>query len=165
MSYVNPTGQGVGAMAQQLMQVFDRNRDGQLTSTEFTAVLGDLLKHRSISSTSIDAAAANPGAAGSTSRRTDQLAGFNPAKFDTSQSIKYRFARAAMQFDVSSVKDKAGAEALLNQMRPAMQREGLEVLDVSKDKIQVMYEGQPLWVDVIQGASSGAALFQWMPLE
>ena len=58
MSYVNPTGQGVGAMAQQLMQVFDRNRDGQLTTTEFTAVLGDLLKHRSISSPSIDAAAA-----------------------------------------------------------------------------------------------------------
>jgi hypothetical protein len=82
-----------------------------------------------------------------------------------SQSIKYKFARAAMEFDVSSVKDKAGAEALLNQMKPAMQREGLDVLDISKDKIQVMYEGQPLWVDVIQGASSGSALFQWLPLE
>lgn len=162
MSYVNPTAQGTGAMAQQLMQVFDRNKDGQLTTTEFTAVLGELLRNRSISSTTESATIA---AAGSAPRRTDQLAGFNPAKFEMSQSIKYKFARAAMEFDVSSVKDKAGAEALLNQMKPTMQREGLEVLDISKDKIQVMYEGQPLWVDVIQGASSGSALFQWLPLE
>jgi hypothetical protein len=159
MSYVNPTGQGVGAMAQQLMQVFDRNRDGQLTTTEFTSVLSDLLATRTISSGLTTAAAGSGGA-----RRTDQLAGFNPAKFDTSQSIKYKFARAAMQFDVSTVKDKASAESLLNQMRPAMEREGLQVLAVSKDKIQVTYEGQPLWVDVIQGSSSGSPLFQWMPL-
>lgn len=160
MSSINSANPAaVNAMAQQLMLVFDRNRDGQLTATEFTSVLNSLLSNRTIS-TEATAAAAGSGA----TRRTDQLAGFNPAKFDTSQSIKYKFARAAMQFDVSAVKDKAGAEALLNQMRPAMEREGLQVLDISKDKIQVTYEGQPLWVDVIQGSTSGAPLFQWMPL-
>jgi hypothetical protein len=162
MSYVNPTGQGVGAMAQQLMQVFDRNKDGQLTTTEFTSVLGELLSSRSIAA---PAAATTTAATGATPRRTDQLTGFNPAKFEASQSIKYKFARAAMQFDVSGVKDKSRAEALLQQMKPAMQREGLDVLDISKDKIQVVYEGQPLWIDVIQGSTSGSPLFQWLPLD
>lgn len=154
---VNSTaGTGVDAMAEQLMQVFDRNKDGQLTTEEFTAVLGDILGNR--------AGAADTTAAGST-RRTDHLAGFSPAKFDTSQSIKYKFARAAMEFDLASVKDKPSAEALLNEMKPAMAREGLDVIEVSKDKIRVMYEGNPIWVDVIQGSSSGSPMFQWLPVE
>lgn len=156
MSNVGSTGStGVSAMAQQLMQVFDRNKDGQLTIPEFTSVLSDLMARRTLSAA----------AGGSATSRTDQLTGFDPAKLDTGQSVKYQFARAAMQFDVSTVKDKASAEALLNQMRPAMQSEGLEVLDISKDRIQVMFEQQPLWIDVIQGANSGSPLFQWLPAE
>ena len=147
-------------MAQQLMLVFGRNRDGQLTTTEFTSLLSEPLSNRTLSSEATATAADGSGA----TRRTDHLSGFTPAKFEASQSIEYKFARAAMQFDVSTVKDKAGAESLLNQMRPAMAREGLQVLDISKDKIRIIYEGQSLWVDVIQGSSSGTPMFQWMPI-
>ena len=158
MSIVNGTsGSGIGAVADQIMQVFDRNKDGQLTTEEFTAVLNNMLG-------STAAGTSGAGAASAGTRRTDQLTGFSDAKLDASQSIKYRFARAAMQFDVSAVHDKAGAESLLNQMRPAMAAEGLDVLDVKGDKIQVNYEGSPLWIDVIQGAASGSPMFQWLPL-
>lgn len=159
MSSVNATsGTGIDAIAQQLMKAFDRNQDGQLTTAEFTAVLNGMLGN--LPSTTSAAASSSPAATGGT---THQLAGFNLSKLDTSQSIKYKFGRAAMGFSVDSVKDKASAEALLNQMKPAMEREGLEVLEISKDKIRVNYEGQPLWVDVIQGASTGATAFQWLP--
>jgi len=160
MSNLNATtATGIDALARQLMTMFDRNQDGKLEAAEFTAVLGDLLSQRTVTS--------NPsGGTGtpSTTRRTDQLAGFDAGKLDSSVSTKYRFARAAMQFDVSGVRDKAGAEALLQQMRPAMEREGLQVLAISRDQIQVTHDGQPIWIDVIQGAGSGAPRFQWLPI-
>jgi hypothetical protein len=162
MSYLNPTGAtGVDAVAQQLMQMFDRNRDGQLTVTEFGDVLRELLTPRTPITAEATAATGVP----SVTRRTDQLTGFDSAKFDVSTSTKYRFARAAMQFDVSGVKDKAGAEALLQEMRPAMEREGLQVVEISKDRIQVMHEGRAVWIDVIQGAASGSPRFQWLPTD
>jgi len=162
MSYLNPTGTtDVDAVAQQLMTVFDRNRDGKLTAVEFTAVLSELLTPRTPGTPE---ATGRPAVA-TAPRRTDQLAGFDHAKLDASTSTKYRFARAAMEFDVSRVKDKASAEALLQEMRPTMEREGLQVVDISKDRIQVMHEGRAVWVDVIQAAASGSARFQWMPTE
>lgn len=157
MSIVNGTsGTGMNAVADQLMKVFDRDRDGRLTTEEFTAVLNNMLG-------SATAGSSGAGAAAGGTRRTDHMTGFSDAKLDASDSIKYRFARAAMQFDLGSVHDKAGAEALLNQMRPAMASQGLDVLEVKGDRIRVDYNGSPLWVDVIRGATSGSPMFQWLP--
>ena len=157
MSIVNGTaGTGIGAIAQQLLQVFDTNRDGQLTTEEFTAVLNNVLGA---------ASAAGEGApTTSVPGRSDQLTGFSEVKIATSHSTKYRFARAAMQFDVSRVRTKADAEALLNQMRPAMAAQGLDVLEVKGDRIRVSHEGTPIGVDVIRGTESGAPMFQWLPV-
>jgi hypothetical protein len=170
MSYVNPTNaSGVDAMARQLMVVFDRNRDGKLEASEFTAVLGDLMNRRSVSTADVRNLTGDPvsgaGLSAAKVRSGEQLAGFDARKLEASVSTKYRFARAAMEFDVSTVRDKASAAALLNQMRPTMEREGLQVLDISNDRIHVMHEGQPVWIDVIQGANSGAPMFQWLPTE
>lgn len=146
------------ALARQLMQVFDRNRDGNLTTEEFTSVLRSLVDAQSSASPS---SAAAPAAF----RRTDHLEGFDLRKLDGQQTTKYRFARAAAEFGLSSVTDKASAEALLNSMRPTFEREGLNVLAVKGDRIQVMHEGQSIWVDVIRGANSGAPAFHWLPEE
>lgn len=158
MSSVNGTP-AIDVLAQQLMQTFDRNRDGQLTTQEFTSVLSSLMSATA-------GATAAPGAASSAApagRRTSHLEGFDLNKLEASQSTKYRFARSAAEFDLTSVTDKASAEALLNTMRPTFEREGLNVLAVKGDRIQVMHEGLPLWVDVIRGANSGAPGFQWLP--
>ena len=164
MSSVNVTsGTGIDAIAEQLMKVFDQNKDGKLSTAEFTSVLNGLLNSQPANATVGANGVANSAAPIGAPRSTAHLAGFVPEKLVTGQSIKYKFGRAAMDFSVASVHDKASAEALLNQMRPAFQREGLEILQISKDKIQVNFEGQPLWIDVIQNAGTGATNFQWLP--
>jgi hypothetical protein len=137
--------------------VFDSNRDGHLTTEEFTSVLRSLVDAQN---------QANPAPAASPTgiRRTDHLEGFDLDKLNNGhQTTKYRFARAASEFSLASVTDKASAEALLNSMRPTFEREGLEVLAIKGDRIQVMHEGLPVWVDVIRGANSGSPAFHWLP--
>ena len=57
----------------------------------------------------------------------------------------------------------ATAEALLRQMRPALEAAGITVLDVSRGKIQVLDDqGQIAWVDVIRGAGAFDQAFQWL---
>lgn len=162
MSLGNDTSaSAVDALARQLIQTFDSNRDGKLTAEEFTSVLRALIEAKpnaSANTSSVPSAMAASGV-----RRTDHLEGFDLAKLDASQTTKYRFARAASEFSLASVTDKASAEALLNSMRPTFEREGLNVLAVKGDRIQVLHEGQPLWIDVIRGAASGAPAFHWLP--
>ncbi len=162
MSSVNGTAP-IDVLARQLMQTFDRNRDGRLTTEEFTSVLSSLMSATSGATAAPGAGHASaPAAAAAPIRRTSHLEGFNLDKLAASQTTKYRFARAAAEFDLTSVTDKASAESLLNSMRPTFEREGLNVLAIAGDRIQVMHEGQPIWVDVIRGANSGSPGFQWL---
>jgi hypothetical protein len=187
MAVVNATGTtGLDTIARNLVQKFDQNKDGKLSTDEFMAVLSALVDRQAPAaaspwsaltaatpataapaSTSSAAAGSNSASNGSGSApRLELLAGFDHAKFETSKSTKYKFARAAAQFDLTSVKDKTSAEALLKQMKPAMEKEGLEVLEISKDRIKVTHEGKPIWVDVIRAASTGVnCAFQWLPDE
>lgn len=165
---------GIELLTQQLMSRFDSNKDGKLTVDEFSSVLRSMLESQpaavkaSATTAATTAAAGNAAASPATPmtasgvRRTDHMVGFEPSKLAGRQSIKYQFARAAMQHDIESVKDKPSAEALLNSMRPAFEREGLKVLAVKGDRLQVDLEGQPIWVDVIRGSGSGTPAFQWV---
>lgn len=156
----------IDALARQLVQRFDSNRDGKLTTEEFTSVLRSLIDAQP--SAGITGASASTAAAPVVSsgvRRTEHLAGFDLVKLDHSQSTKYRFARAASEASLATVTDKASAEALLTSMLPSFQNQGLNVLAVKGDRIQVVHEGQPIWVDVIRGANSGSPAFQWLPNE
>jgi len=173
---------GIELLTQQLMSRFDSNKDGKLTVDEFSSVLRSMLESQPATvkagATTAATAAATGGATTSaavnaaasaaapmTARgvaRTDHMVGFEPSKLAGRQSVKYQFARAAMQYDIESVKDKPSAEALLNSMKPAFEREGLKVLAVKGDRLQVDLEGQPIWVDVIRGSGSGTPAFQWV---
>lgn len=160
MSSVNSiNGTGANAIAEQLLKAFDANKDGQLSVSEFTTVLSGMLNGaRTAATPVVQGLEAAPGAV----QDTAKLTGFNLSKLANSQSPKYKFARAALDFDLGSVRSKADAEALLNQMRPAFSREGLNVEDIRGDRIRITHEGQPVWVDVIQAASVGATAFQWL---
>jgi len=152
-------GESIAKMAQQLFNACDSNRDGQLTAVEFQDLLQSLvtkqpLVNRSSAETSVAprAVAAAPPA----------MEGFDPAKIPGRQSPKYMFARVAMQQNLSGVNDKAGAEALLEQMRPALKAEGLDVLDIENDRIKIAHEGKEQWIDVIRAAGTADQAFQWM---
>jgi hypothetical protein len=143
-------------LQQRLLQSFDANKDNQLSQAEFSNLLGNLL------GTGLVNMASTPGAP--PAAEPPRLEGFNPDKLATGDSPKYRFARAAMQYSLSGVRDKEGAEALLREMQPAFEREGLDVLGIDKDRIKIRYENQEIWVDVMRAASTGAQAFQWLPL-
>lgn len=154
-------GTGVDSIANQLLKVFDRNNDGQLSREEFGDVMRGILGNlaNEAGTTAALPAASTPNAA----LRMNQLEGFSHDKLQTSDSVKYRFARAAAQFDVSGVNSKASAEAHLQNMKPALEGQGLDVLDIKGDRIQIVFQGNPLWVDVIRGATGTSPAYQWLP--
>ena len=173
MSAINGLN-GIELLTQQLMTRFDTNKDGKLTTDEFTSALRSMLEAQPMASTTaasttaastgatVKATTTESGISANSIRRTDHMVGFEPSKIPARQSVKYQFARAATQYDIESVKDKPSAEALLTAMRPAFEREGLKVLAVKGDRLQVEIEGQATWVDVIRGSSSGTPAFQWV---
>jgi hypothetical protein len=94
------------------------------------------------------------------------LEGFDADKLSdmSDQSPKYQFGRIAQGMDLSSVKDRTSAEAMLYYMRPRLEASGIPVLAVSGGRIQTLDDsGAPIWVDVLRGVSSGKPVFTWLP--
>lgn len=77
------------------------------------------------------------------------------------QTVKYRFGRVASHHGLETVKDKAGAEALLKSMVPELEAAGLKVHEVKGDKLRVETELGQEWVDVVRGAGSGSPGWWW----
>jgi len=145
--------------ARTLMASLDANRDGQLSTTEFMSFLTGFAGSGSGTDTATSAAqhAGVP----------PRLAGFDDAKLGNPShtTVKYLFGRVAQRYTLASVLDKTSAESLLRQMRPDLEAAGITVLDVSRDKIQVLDDqGQTAWIDVIRGASAGDPAFQWLDM-
>ena len=62
-------------------------------------------------------------------------------------TVKYKFAKVAKQYSLESVTDKTKAEELLKQMKADLTATGLNVLDISKDKIKIKDDaGQEVWL-------------------
>jgi hypothetical protein len=151
-------------LARSLATRFDANNDGKLTTDEFTSFLTQFL----------GSATTAAGAAGSTATAASggfhgtvrpRMSGFSASKLaDPSHTtIKYRFARVAQTYSLEGVHDKAGAEALLNTMRPDLEAAGIKVLDIKKDSIQVQDGSHaPAWYDVIWGANGSNPAWQWL---
>ena len=151
-------GESIAKMAQQLFDACDSNRDGQLTAVEFQDLLQSLVTKQPL----VNRASAETSVAPRAVAGPPAMEGFDPAKIPARQTPKYMFARVAMQQSLSGINDKAGAEALLEQMRPALKAEGLDVLDVENDRIKIAHEGKEQWIDVIRAAGTADQAFQWM---
>ena len=160
VSSTNPLDQ----LAQSLVQRFDANQDGQLTTDEFTSFLSSFLN--SISggngnALGLSVASTNTANAGPKS----PLEGYDMGKISdpSNTHVKYKFGRIAQNYSLSSVTDKASAEALLNSMKPQMEAAGIDVLAIKGDKIQVKDDaGQSAWIDVIRATGSSNTGWQWL---
>ena len=149
-------------IARSLVDRFDANQDGQLTTEEFTSFLSNFLTSAAVPSGNATGltAAALPGNGLKLGTIRPTLEGFDGAKLADPGHLtaKYKFARVAQQYSLESVTSKAAAESLLNTMKADLTAAGLEVLDVSKDKIKIKDDaGQEVWFDVIRAAGSGHA--------
>jgi hypothetical protein len=146
--------------ARTLMTSLDGNRDGQLSTTEFTAFL------TSVMGGAVEAGEARDVGPGLDSHFKNGphplMAGFDPACVANPTTVKYKFAQVTQQYSLTSVRDMGSAETLLQAMKPELEAAGITVLGVSRDKIQVLDDrGQTAWVDVIRGAGDYDPAFQW----
>jgi hypothetical protein len=117
---VDGCGLPIDELAQSLVQRFDANQDGQLTTDEFTSFLSSFLNSLStgngnalgVSTTSSTNTAGNSGP-------KTPLEGCDMRKinYPSNTHVKYKFGRIAQNVSLSSVPDKASAEALLNSPR------------------------------------------------
>lgn len=152
-------------LTRSLLNRFDGNKDGQLTTEEFTAFLSQFLS-------GVTAPAGRPFGASTTPAKGLQagvtpptMNGFDARKLAdvTHTTIKYQFARVAQQYSLDSVIDKASGEALLASMKGDLEAAGVTVLDVKGDKIKLKDDaGQEAWIDVIQSCSIGKPAWQWL---
>jgi len=148
-------------IARQLVDRFDANKDGQLTTEEFTSFLSNFLTTPATPNGVANGVAAGAGTNGLKLGTVKP----NMDAFDSRKvadpghlTVKYKFAKVAKQYSLESVTDKAKAEELLTQMKADLTAIGLNVLDISKDKIKIKDDaGQEVWYDVIRAAGSGHA--------
>jgi hypothetical protein len=161
VSSTNPLDQ----LARSLVDRFDANKDGQLTSDEFSSFLSNFLN--STATTQGDAQGIARGPVSFAKVTTKQpLSGFSESKLaDLSHNtLKYRFGRVAQTYSLASVTDKASAEAVLNSMNGDLAAANVEVLAVKGDKLQLKDDsGKAIWIDVVRGAAAGGgAGWQWL---
>lgn len=155
-------------IAKTLVDRFDANKDGQLTTEEFTSFLSNFLSAAAVPAGKAVGLAADalPGNGLKLGTVRPTLEGFDSGKLADAGhlTVKYKFARVAQQYSLEGVTSKAAAESLLNTMKSDLTAAGLEVLDVSKDKIKIKDDaGQEAWIDVIRAAGSGRArAWQWL---
>jgi len=144
-------------IARSLVDRFDANMDGQLTTEEFTSFLSNFLTTPATPNGVAAGAGTNGLKLGTVKPNMDAFDSRKVAD-PGHLTVKYKFAKVAKQYSLESVTDKTKAEELLKQMKADLTAIGLNVLDISKDKIKIKDDaGQEVWYDVIRAAGSGHA--------
>jgi len=166
------SGNPLDQLARTLFRAYDTNSDGKLSSDEFATLVANLTgavasAGRTATAAATSAVYTTPVLSTAAREPRSALEGFDSAKLSNlnHRTPKYLFARVAQYADLSGVTDKASAESVLRGMTADLQAAGLNVLDVKGDKIQVTIDGRDTWIDVVRGANSGRAAFQWLPVE
>ena len=147
-------------IARSLVDRFDANKDGQLTTEEFTTFLSNFLSTAAAPAGAAAPAASAPANGLKLGTVRPRLQGFDHDKIADLDhtTVKYKFARVAKQYSIESVTSKSAAEDLLNTMKADLSAAGLEVLEIKNDKIRIRGDqGQELWVDVLKAVGSGRA--------
>lgn len=164
MSTVNGT-QSVQDLARTLMQNFDANKDGQVSTQEFGTFLTQLL-----SGINGAAGTAYKGTALGTSPTTSAVTGSSNLKFegfdfaavkDPAKSAKYAYAAAAKKSGIMPT-SKADAEQWFNtSIKPEMEKLGHRIDWVRGDKFQFTNWQGTFVVDYVRGAGSGNPALAW----
>ncbi|NDD28240.1 MAG: hypothetical protein EB084_08255 [Proteobacteria bacterium] len=127
-------------------------------------VLLDMLGDRGVARPGMTSGGVSDEAAAYRSSTPVPLEGYNYDKLNdpSVKTPKYIFGRVAQGYKLDSVKgDKAKAEVLLTAMLPELRANGLEVVSVKGDRIQVKTEIGYEWVDVIRAAGGDNPGWQW----
>lgn len=157
-------------LARSLVDRFDANRDGQLTTEEFTSFLTSFVDSARSAATAPGIVNGAP-AHGLRKGLVDNggpaaLEGFNHDKLKdpTHLTPKYRFARVAQQYSLDGVTSKAAAERLLTSMKADLEAAGLDVVAIRNDKMKLrLDDGREAWIDVMRAVGSGQAkAWQWL---
>jgi hypothetical protein len=153
------SGASVQDLARTLMTSLDGDKNGQLSSEEFTSFLSKLLS--GVQTTNLAAAApAATATAGTTSNLKfegfDFAKGANPAK-----SAKYAFAAAAQKAG-SMPTSKADAETWFNtNIKSEMESLGHKIDWVKGDRFQFTNWQGTFVVDYVRGAASTNPALAW----
>ena len=161
-------GNALQDLARALFNQVDANADGQLAVDEFTVFLNRLVT-TTTSSAPLAGSAFSPVTTTALTLNAgprSSMEGFDFGKIANAshQTIKYKFARVAWNYDLSAVKDKTGAESVLRSIVPDLENSGLTVTDVRGDQIKLKDGQEEFWVDVVRGANGGSPAFQWLDL-
>jgi uncharacterized protein YdeI (BOF family) len=157
------SGVSVQDLAKSLMQTFDTNNDGKLTSDEFSAFLSKLLT--GVTSAASTSAAST--AAASTSTASSSAVKFEGFDFsvtkDPLKSAKYSFANAAKAAGTMPT-SKTDAETWFNNnIKAKMQADGHTINWVKGDTFQFTDASGTFVVDFVRGADSGNPALAWQP--
>jgi hypothetical protein len=140
------------------MTSLDGNKDGQLSTEEFTSFLAKLLTGvQSVGMT--PAATATTGATGGNAVKFE---GFDFAKnADPAKSAKYAFAAAAQKVGTMPM-SKAEAETWFNtSIKSEMEKLGHKIDWVKGDRFQFTNWQGTFVVDYVRGAASGNPALAW----
>ncbi len=157
------SGVSVQDLAKSLMQTFDTNNDGKLTSDEFSAFLSKLLT--GVTSAASTSAAATTAAATITSASSAvKFEGFDfSVTKDPLKSAKYSFANAAKAAGTMPT-SKTDAETWFNNnIKAKMQADGHTINWVKGDTFQFTDASGTFVVDFVRGAESGNPALAWQP--
>ncbi len=157
------SGVSVQDLAKSLMQTFDTNNDGKLTSDEFSTFLSKLLT--GVTSAASTSAAATTAAATSTSSSSAvKFEGFDfSVTKDPLKSAKYSFANAAKAAGTMPT-SKTDAETWFNNnIKAKMQADGHTINWVKGDTFQFTDASGTFVVDFVRGADSGNPALAWQP--
>jgi hypothetical protein len=162
MSTIQPSV-SVQDLAKSLMQTFDTNNDGKLTSDEFGAFLSKLLT--GVTTASAATAASTTSATATTAAASGTGVKFEGFDFsvtkDPLKSAKYSFAAAAKAAG-SMPTSKTDAETWFNtNIKPKMEADGHRINWVKGDTFQFTDAGGTFVVDYVRGASSSDPALAW----
>lgn len=163
---MNPiqAGGGVQDLARSLMTAVDGNRDGQLSTEEFSSFLAKLLTGIRTEATAANFAglANSPTPASPSAGGSARFEGFDFGRpQDTQRSAKDAFAMLAQRAG-SVPQTKAEAESWFNtNIRGEMERLGHRVEWVKGDKFQFTNWQGTFTVDFVRGADGPSPAFWW----
>jgi hypothetical protein len=170
MSTVN-SSTSVQDLVKTLLNNFDSNKDGQVSTDEFSSFLSKLLTGvNSAGSTAYVGTAlgtsaipsAATGSAAGTGSGNVKFEGFDfGAVKDPAKSAKYAFAAAAKKAG-SMPTSKSDAEAWFNtNIKPEMEKLGHQINWVKGDKFEFSNWQGTFTVDYVRGAGSGDPALAW----
>jgi hypothetical protein len=155
------SGVSVQDLAKSLMQTFDTNNDGKLTSDEFGAFLSKLLTGVNVASSASTAAATSSTTSTSASSAV-KFEGFDfSVTKDPLKSAKYSFANAAKAAGTMPT-SKSDAETWFNNnIKAKMEADGHTINWVKGDTFQFTDANGTFVVDYVRGANSTNPALAW----